>query len=79
MNRRPKQGYITPGDGVVSVEEKNLAEYNMQFMEDMRRFLRAMRECCRPLSSGTAETGGVCCDQLHGEHQWIYADGRCLL
>ena len=40
MNRRPKQGYITPGDGVVSVEEKNLAEYNMQFMEDMRRFLK---------------------------------------
>lgn len=40
MNRRPKQGYITPGDGAVSVEEKNLAEYNMQFMEDMRRFLK---------------------------------------
>lgn len=40
MKRRPKQGYITPGDGVVSVEEKNLAEYNMQFMEDMRRFLK---------------------------------------
>lgn len=35
MNRRPKQGYVTPGDGAVSVEEKNLAEYNMQFMEDM--------------------------------------------
>lgn len=40
MNRRPKQGYVTPGDGAVSVEEKNLAEYNMQFMEDMRRFLK---------------------------------------
>ena len=40
MNRRPKQGYVTPGDGTVSVEEKNLAEYNMQFMEDMRRFLK---------------------------------------
>ena len=40
MNRRPKQGYVTPGDGAVSVEEKNLAEYNVQFMEDMRRFLK---------------------------------------
>ena len=40
MNRRPKQGYVTLGDGAVSVEEKNLAEYNMQFMEDMRRFLK---------------------------------------
>ena len=40
MDRRPKKGYITPGDGPVSVAEKNLAEYNMQFMEDMRRFLK---------------------------------------
>ena len=40
MNRRPKQGYVTLGDGAVSVEENNLAEYNMQFMEDMRRFLK---------------------------------------
>ncbi len=40
MERGPFRGYQTPGDGPVTVREKNLAEYNDQFQMDMRRFLK---------------------------------------
>lgn len=40
MERRPKKGYPMPETGRVTVRDKNLAEYNEQFQNDMRRFLK---------------------------------------
>lgn len=40
LEGRTKQGYPMPGEGRVTVREKNLAEYNEQFQNDMRRFLK---------------------------------------
>lgn len=40
LDRRLSKGYQAPGEGPVTVREKNLAEYNDQFEMDMRRFLK---------------------------------------
>ena len=38
--RHPGSGYVAPGNGKVTVMQKNLADCGMRFQEDMRRFLK---------------------------------------
>lgn len=50
LGRRPRKGYAAPGDGKVTLREKHLAEYNDQFQNDMRRFLKGDEEMMNALS-----------------------------
>lgn len=38
--RRPGRGYVAPGNGKVTVMQKNLADCGTRFQDDMRRFLK---------------------------------------
>lgn len=53
FNRRPGIGYVAPGEGVVTLQEKHLAEYNDQFQTDMRRFLKGDEGMVRSLEFRT--------------------------